>query len=69
MVMLTRRVLLKAVTDYEQTGKLPAVLDDPSLCRQARGGDLISAAGTDWLDAYEQAMTAAHGPARNVAAE
>jgi hypothetical protein len=69
MVMLTRRVLLKAVTDYEQTGKLPAVLDDPSLCRQARGGDLVSAAGTDWLDAYEQAMTAAHGPARNVAAE
>jgi phthalate 4,5-dioxygenase oxygenase subunit len=69
MVMLTRRVLLKAVQEYEETGKLPAVLDDPSLCRRARGGDVISAAGTDWLDAYEEAMTAAHGPARNVAAE
>jgi phenylpropionate dioxygenase-like ring-hydroxylating dioxygenase large terminal subunit len=69
MVMLTRRVLLNAVKDYEDTGKLPAVLDDPSLCRKARGGDVISPAGTDWLEAYEDAMTAAHGPARNIAAE
>jgi hypothetical protein len=69
MVMLTRRVLLKAVTDYADTGKLPAVLDDAALCRKARGGDVISAAGTDWLEAYEEAMTAAHGPVRNVAAE
>jgi phthalate 4,5-dioxygenase oxygenase subunit len=69
MVMLTRRVLLTAVKDYEETGRLPAVLDDPSLCRRARGGDMIVPAGTDWLDAYEEAMTAAHGPARNVAAE
>jgi len=69
MVMLTRRALLKAVRDYQETGRLPAVLDDPALCRQARGGDVISAAGTDWLDAYEDAMTAAHGPARGVAAE
>jgi len=69
MVMLTRRALLKAVRDYQETGRLPAVLDDPTLCRQARGGDVISAAGTDWLDAYEEAMTAAHGPARGVAAE
>jgi phthalate 4,5-dioxygenase oxygenase subunit len=50
-------------------GKLPAVLDDPALCRRARGGDIIVATGTDWLDAYEEAMTAAHGPPRNVAAE
>ena len=69
MVMLTRRVLLNAVKDHQEAGKLPPVLDDPSLCRRARGGDVISAAGTDWLDAYEEAMTAAHGPARNQAAE
>jgi hypothetical protein len=30
---------------------------------------MIVPAGTDWLDAYEDAMTAAHGPARDVAAE
>jgi phenylpropionate dioxygenase-like ring-hydroxylating dioxygenase large terminal subunit len=69
MVMLTRRVLLKAARDYRDSGKLPAVLDDPSLCRQARGGDVISSKGTDWLDAYEETMTALHGPARGVAAE
>ena len=68
MVMLTRRVLLNAVNEFQKTGKLPAVLDEPSLCRGARGGDVISTAGTDWLDAYEQAMTAAHGP-RTQAAE
>ena len=45
------------------------VLGQSAICRQARGGDVISAAGTDWLDAYEEAMTAAHGPARGVAAE
>jgi hypothetical protein len=35
----------------------------PSLCREARGGDVIVPAGTDWLVAYEEAMTAAHDPA------
>ena len=69
MVMLTRRVLLRAAREYRESGKLPAVLDDPGLCRQARGGDIISPKGTDWLDAYEEAMTAAHGPARTQAAE
>jgi hypothetical protein len=67
--MLTRRVLLKAVREYEDTGKLPAVLDDPSLSRHARGGDVITPRGTDWLDAYEEAMTAIHGPGRSQAAE
>jgi nitrite reductase/ring-hydroxylating ferredoxin subunit len=69
MVMLTRRVLLRAVREHQETGKLPAVLDDPSLSRAARGGDLLTPTGTDWLDAYEEAMTAIHGPGRSVAAE
>src|SRR5205085_1829597 len=69
MVMLTRRVLLRAVRDYEETGKLPEVLDNPSLSRHARGGDVIAPKGTDWLDAYEDTMTAIHGPGRSVAAE
>ena len=62
MVMVTRRVLLKAVRDYKETGALPAVLDNPALCRGARGGDTMVPAGTDWLDAYETAMTSIHGP-------
>jgi phenylpropionate dioxygenase-like ring-hydroxylating dioxygenase large terminal subunit len=62
MVMLTRRALLKAARDYRDTGKLPALVDQPELARQARGGDIVLPVGTDWLDGYEEAMTAAHGP-------
>jgi phthalate 4,5-dioxygenase len=69
MVMLTRRVLLRAVKEYQETGKLPEVLDKPELCRQARGGDVISAVGTDWLDAYEAAMNADRVYPPSVAAE
>src|SRR5258708_28995546 len=68
MVMLTRRALLKAMRDYQETGRLPAVLDEPALCRQARGGDVISAAGPEWLDAYGGATAAAPRPARGRAA-
>ena len=69
MVMVTRRVLLKAAKDYQATGALPPVLDNPALCRQARGGDTIVPAGTDWLDAYWRAMTAVHGPGLREPAE
>ena len=58
MVMLTRRVLLRAVKEYQEMGKLPDVLDKPEVCRRARGGDVVSAVGTGWLDAYEAAMNA-----------
>jgi hypothetical protein len=59
--------LLKAVNEYQQSGKLPEVLDKPELCRQAKGGDVICSVGTDWLDAYEAAMNADRVP--GVAAE
>jgi len=62
MVMLTRRALLNAAKTYMETGKLPAVVDDPALCRNARGGDIVVPVGTDWLDGYEAAMNAAVGP-------
>ena len=69
MVMLTRRALLKAVREYQASGTLPVVLDKPELCRQAGGGDVICATGTDWLDAYEAAMNASHVKPPRVAAE
>jgi phthalate 4,5-dioxygenase len=62
MVMITRKALLKAAYEYRDHGRLPPVLDNPALALRARGGDIIVPAGTDWLDAYEAAMTAAHGP-------
>jgi hypothetical protein len=69
MVMLTRRILLRSVKEYQETGKLPVVLDKPELCRQARGGDVISEVGTDWLDAYEAAKNADRVTPPSVAAE
>ncbi|WP_210253181.1 Rieske 2Fe-2S domain-containing protein [Beijerinckia sp. L45] len=62
MVMLTRRALLKAAIDYRDTGKLPRIVEEPHLCRDARGGDIVVQKGTDWLDAYENAMNSAVGP-------
>jgi phenylpropionate dioxygenase-like ring-hydroxylating dioxygenase large terminal subunit len=70
MVVLTRRVLLRAVREYEATGKLPEVLDNTSLCRNIRGGDAVTPAGTNWLAAYENAIAAVFGSGeRSAAAE
>jgi phenylpropionate dioxygenase-like ring-hydroxylating dioxygenase large terminal subunit len=65
MVMLTRRALLQAAREYDASGKLPAVLDDPALADGARGGDMVVTEGTDWLEGYEQAMQAAVRPTAN----
>jgi phthalate 4,5-dioxygenase len=67
MVMLTRKVLLNAAIAYRETGALPRVLDEPELCRDVRGGDIVAQRGTDWLDAYEDAMNSAIGPTRKMA--
>lgn len=56
MVVLTRQVMLKAVEAYRTTGVLPEVLDNPALCREARGGDAVVESSVDWFDAYEAGM-------------
>jgi hypothetical protein len=63
MVVLTRRVMLKAVAAYRENGTLPEALDNPALCRDARGGDVMVESGTDWFDAYEAGMRAIRGVA------
>ncbi len=65
MVMLTRRRLLDAALALREKGELPEVLDQPSLARGTVGGDVVVAAGTAWLDAYEQVMTERYGPNRS----
>jgi phthalate 4,5-dioxygenase oxygenase subunit len=67
MVVLTRRALLQAAQVYKETGKLPTVLDDPSLCHGVRGGDLLSPAGTHWLKAYDDAVAAIAGDSARAA--
>jgi len=56
MVIVTRRVMLKAVADFQEKGTLPEILTNPSLAQMARGGDIITESGTDWFDAYEENM-------------
>jgi hypothetical protein len=69
MVMITRRALLEAVKEYKDKGVLPQVLNEPSLAKQATGGDMLVAKGVDWLEAYEKVMTEKYGPKPQVAAE
>jgi phenylpropionate dioxygenase-like ring-hydroxylating dioxygenase large terminal subunit len=61
MVVVTRRALIEAAMEYKNTGKLPAVVDQPELSLRARGGDVMTPKGTDWLEAHEQAMQKAIG--------
>jgi phthalate 4,5-dioxygenase len=69
MLALTRRVLLQAARTYAQSGKLPAVLDNPSLARDSRGGDVICPHGTHWLKAFDDALATARGAGERSAAE
>jgi phthalate 4,5-dioxygenase len=64
MIMVTRRRLLDAVVAYQKNGEVPEIVDNPSLCRDVRGGDMIVPAGTDWLDGYQEKLKNAIGPTR-----
>lgn len=61
MVILTRRVMLDAAKEYAETGKLPEVVDQPELAKDARGGDIVVPYGTDWLEGYEEKMAEIKG--------
>lgn len=70
MVMLTRRRLLDAAIAFRDSGELPEMVDKPELCEGTAGGDIVVPKGTEWLDVYEEAMTARFGPnRRRIAAE
>jgi phthalate 4,5-dioxygenase oxygenase subunit len=43
---------------------VPKLVDNPELCRDARGGDVVAPAEQDWIAVYEEAMRAAEGPMR-----
>ena len=68
MVIATRRALLNAARDLQETGSVPKLVDNPELCRDARGGDVVAPAEQDWVAVYEQAMRAAEGPMRGLRA-
>jgi hypothetical protein len=58
MITLTRRRLLGALRDHA-AGVMPAMLDDPALCRDARGGDLVAPVEADWLEIYAENLATA----------
>ncbi len=45
MVILTRRVMLDAAKEFAVSGKLPEVVTNPELARDARGGDIVVPTG------------------------
>jgi hypothetical protein len=61
MVVLTRKMLLKAARSFAENGKMPDVFEKPELASNARGGDIVVPAGTEWLEAYEQRMAILKG--------
>ena len=62
--------MLKVVQAYAASAMLPALLDNPQLCRDARSGDLVASAQADWLDVYaENLAKAPRAPAFRRAAE
>ena len=68
MVIATRRALLNAARDLQETGSVPKLMNNPELCRDARGGDAVAPAEQDWFAVYEEKMGAAEGPARGLRA-
>jgi len=52
MIMRTRRCLLKAALDLERDNTLPQGVDAPHAYWSVRSGEMITAAGADWLESY-----------------
>jgi phthalate 4,5-dioxygenase len=59
MISLVRRKMLVMVQDYQQSGKLPEVVDKPEISRDARSGDFVAPANVDWLEAYAENLAKA----------
>jgi hypothetical protein len=42
--------------------KVPDSVDNPDICRRARGGAFVAPTEIDWLDAYAQKLQTAKSP-------
>jgi phthalate 4,5-dioxygenase len=62
MIAITRRRLIDAAQKLAKQGKSPATVDNPDICRRARGGAFIAPTSIDWLDAYFQKLQEADSP-------
>jgi hypothetical protein len=69
MIVITRRRLMDAVRELQDTGTVPPGVDDPDVAGSARSGDLVAPADQSWLEAYEEALEQALHPVMALAAE
>ncbi len=57
-VTRTRRALIRAVQEHQQTGKLPALATNPKLARGVRGGAFFAPKNQDWRKSYDDELEA-----------
>ena len=57
-VARTRRMLLRAVQDFQQSGTLPKLASEPKLARGVRGGAFFAPKSEDWLKSYDNELKA-----------
>jgi phthalate 4,5-dioxygenase oxygenase subunit len=62
MIAITRKRLLTAAQELMNEKKVPATVDNPDICRGARGGAFVASAKLDWLDAYAENLQTAKSP-------
>ena len=63
-VTRTRRALLRAVQEFQQSGTLPKLATQPKLARGVRGGAFFAPKAQAWQDAYKGELAAAPLEAR-----
>jgi phthalate 4,5-dioxygenase oxygenase subunit len=54
MINRVRRLLVKAATDFQKTGKAPKSATDPKVYDGLRGGQFVAPEGQDWLEAWRE---------------
>jgi phenylpropionate dioxygenase-like ring-hydroxylating dioxygenase large terminal subunit len=62
MIALTRKRVLEAAQQLMHHDKVPETVDQPDICRRARGGAFIAPVELDWLDAYARNLRTANSP-------
>lgn len=62
MIMITRKRLIEAAEKYAKDGVVPSTVDNPDICRGARGGAFVAPTQLDWLDAYREKLQTALSP-------
>ena len=55
-VTRNRRMLIRAVLEFQKDGKLPALAKNPKLARGVRGGAFFAPKAEDWETSYKREL-------------